>query len=386
MTAFESLNLGNNKVKIKMKKLLNRLSQIVILFVIFEFVENKVDAQQLSQVNENDFFGAEYNPTGNPIGGLIGYSNIVTRKDYIVSSKEELLTALKNAKSGDVVYVEDNAEIDLTKFEDYDQISIPGGVTLASGRGSVDNDGNLSYGALLFTNEFESQLFITGGDSVRITGLRLKGPDPYRHKTSYGIPNSDCITINHPFAEVDNCEIWAWSHGAVQVFNGLGKGRVFVHHNFIHHNRRDGLGYGVVIGNASALVEANIFSDNRHSVAGSGEKESSYEAKFNICYGDTANKSHTFDMHGGADLQDGTNRAGSIISIHHNTFYSAVNTPIVVRGIPNIQSSFHHNWFVNLKPESAVSQMYANENMKIFRNAYGSNKKVMDTEKPKHTW
>lgn len=57
--------------------------------------------------------------------------------------------------------MEDKAEIDLTKFDE--AIVIHAGVTLASGRGSDDADGNLLYGALLFTNRLESQLFITEG-------------------------------------------------------------------------------------------------------------------------------------------------------------------------------------------------------------------------------
>ncbi len=361
----------------------NILGQIIFVLFVSLTIGNKANAQQTELQPEVETFGAEYNPTGNSIGGFVCYANIITKKDFTVRTANELLQALKNARSGDVVYVVDSAKIDLTEF---DKIQIPQSVTLASGRGSLDENGNLLYGALLFTKEFEAELFITTGDSVRITGLRLKGPDPDKHNCSYGIPNSDCITVYNSFVEVDNCEIWAWSHGGVQVINGKNKGSVYIHHNFIHHCRRDGLGYGVVIGGAGALIEANIFSDNRHSVAASGENGSSYEARYNISYGDTANMSHTFDMHGGKDLKDGTNRAGSTINIHHNTFYSEVNTPIVVRGVPEERSEFHHNWFVNQQPGKAVSQMYAKEGMRIYKNAYGRTKEIKDNEKPKHTW
>ena len=58
--------------------------------------------------------GAEWNPTGNPIGGGPGYSDSVHAWDYFVSTKTQLLEALSSANNGDVIYVDDNAEIDLT--------------------------------------------------------------------------------------------------------------------------------------------------------------------------------------------------------------------------------------------------------------------------------
>ncbi len=350
------------------------------LFFILAIIST---CQQSEKAANIESFGAECNPTGDPIGGFIGYSRHVTKKDYVVNTLDELLAALKKVKKGEVVYVDDDAEIDFTEFAEYDQVLIPAGVTLASGRGSIDKDGNVSYGALLYTNGFDTGfdngLFITAGDSVRITGLRLKGPDPVKHVFSYGLPNSDCITVYHSFTEIDNCEIWAWSHAAIEMIKGS---YVYIHHNFIHHNRRDGLGYGAGTGGASALIEANIFASNRHSVSGSGEKGSTYEACYNILYEDPEHTAHVFDMHGGTDLRDGTTRAGSYMNIHHNTVYGARQRPIVIRGIPEKESEFHHNWFVDYKPGTAVAQVYAHGNMKIFQNAYGPDKVVVASEEP----
>jgi len=59
-------------------------------------------------------FGCEANPTGNPIGGGEGYSDILTTGDFIVSTTDEFLAALKEAKPGQVIYVPDGVEIDLT--------------------------------------------------------------------------------------------------------------------------------------------------------------------------------------------------------------------------------------------------------------------------------
>ena len=89
-------------------------------------------------------FGAEPNPTGNPIGGGAGYTRIIaesdTRVKYVVSTKDQLLTALKSAKSGEVIFVKGNANIDLTGTYG---ITIPEGVTLASNRGSGDLPGGV---------------------------------------------------------------------------------------------------------------------------------------------------------------------------------------------------------------------------------------------------
>ncbi|GAH07976.1 unnamed protein product, partial [marine sediment metagenome] len=94
------------------------------------------------------FIGAEFNPTGNPIGGGPGYSDTITTYDYYITNKAELLNALSSAGSGDIIYVADNAEIDLTGEQD---LYIPAGVTLASGRGRILSD-TISWGGLLYTD------------------------------------------------------------------------------------------------------------------------------------------------------------------------------------------------------------------------------------------
>ena len=66
------------------------------------------------KVQELETFGAEANPTGNPIGGGKGYAGLVTKGDYRVKTANELIDALKNAKMPQVVYVDDDAEIDLS--------------------------------------------------------------------------------------------------------------------------------------------------------------------------------------------------------------------------------------------------------------------------------
>lgn len=219
-------------------------------------------------------FGSDLNPTGDPIGGGEGYSRIISASfaKYIVNNKSELLYALSTAVGGDVIYVNDSAEIDLT-FER--NIIIPANVTLASGRGRAGSSGALLYSKNISIgtgNTSETfQLFKTGGNGVRITGIRLQGPDTEIGNSAYEFSNSRGIYSVHD-VEVDNSELSGWSHCAVCLYYTPGSVTPYIHHNFIHHNRRSGLGYGVVLAyGANSLIEANIFDWNRHSIAGTEE-------------------------------------------------------------------------------------------------------------------
>ena len=84
-----------------------------------------------------DDYGAESNPTGDPIGGCLGYRDIKVSGNFTVGTREQLLSALKQAKAGQVVYVKPDAQIDLTGHM---QINVPAGVTLAGNRGEEGGD------------------------------------------------------------------------------------------------------------------------------------------------------------------------------------------------------------------------------------------------------
>jgi hypothetical protein len=265
---------------------------------------------------------------------------------FVVSTKAELIDAITRALPGQIVYVGGGASIDLTSHE---PIAIPAGVTLASSRGAGE-----SSGALLYATAHGSRMFIGRGAGIRVTGLRVRGPDPDFGTAPYDPPVSDGITSSFSI-EVDNCELSGWSHAAIQL--GPNSTRSVVRNNFIHHNRRTGLGYGVVLlRNTEALIEANQFDYNRHAVAATGEDGISYEAAYNVFLGN-----HVFyqlDMHGGGDRGELNDGAGEWLKIHHNSFYDidSIIGAIHISGVPRRGATVFSNFFVHPNRARALSQ------------------------------
>jgi hypothetical protein len=143
-------------------------------------------------------YGCEANPTGDPIGGGEGYSDILAGGDRTARNADELLAAIVEASAGDVIHVPDGCEIDLTG---HTHIPIPAGVTLAGSRG---RDG--SQGARIFTTHRDTYpLLRTDGENVRITGLRFEGPYGGRERTA---DLAAFLVAAHHGCEVDNCEIY----------------------------------------------------------------------------------------------------------------------------------------------------------------------------------
>ena len=190
-------------------------------------------------------------------------------------------------------------------------------------------------------------MFSSGGDCVRITGLRVRGPYPHRDRIDQA---SGGIRSSHYATEIDNCEVSGFRGSATGFGPGASHG--YVHHNHIHHNQQAGLGYGVSIGGAFVLVEGNFFDWCRHHVASSGAPGSGYEARYNLC-GENAN-GHLLDMHGGRDRGDGTDIAGDWMNIHHNTFQCTEARSVGIRGVPSQSVRIHHNWFSSPDPENIV--------------------------------
>ncbi len=335
-----------------------------IFVILFDAPDGDVISALIVDKDAIEIFGAELNPTGNPIGGGEGYSDIVTRDDprvrYVVANRDELLQALSQAKSGDVVYLEESAAIDLTGRES--GIGIPEGVTLASNRGEKGSPG----GRIFYTSSdgddpnFIFRALQAEGRDVRITGLRLEGPfkDTRRHNLVIGIHSTS------PALEVDNCEIFGWSYAGIALQRTGPENGGYFHHNHIHHCRTNGYGYGILIGDQSfAQIEANAFDYTRHCISGSGMAGDGYEARFNTI-SDTQT-SAAFDMHGDPK---GSGIAGAYIHIHHNTFFTRTSYAIAIRGIPSEGARIHNNWFSTPNP---VGQKDTFGNISMQNNIFG---------------
>jgi hypothetical protein len=344
-------------------------------------------------------YGAGANPTGNPIGGGEGYTDIIEpgAADFLVSTRSELLNAINEIASdgmsadivgelpirlaavapGKTIYVADDARIDMIGEKN---IVIPAGVTLASGRG---RDG--SPGGLVYTDDLKDasgkvwNTFFNVEDNVRITGLRLGGPDPKIGKDPYEYELYDGIAAQGTSElEVDNCEIFNWSAAGIALYQSQ---TAHVHHNYIHHCHRNGYGYGVAVAGATAAIEANLFDHNRHSIMGTmGYPLSNYEACYNHVLAHA--NGHAIDMHGGNDVNDASVPAGGTIIIHHNTFEKTGHSAVNIRGIPATGASVYANWALDDPDEHSPEWVFLQsldsldghtpyERMEVYDNWYG---------------
>lgn len=324
---------------------------------------------------QNKIYGAKPDDKG-PIGGGKGYVDSFKQADFEVYDVEGLLQALSEARAGQVIYVNGDVVLDLTPRIYIEQLvlEIPPGVILASNRGT-----NGSAGALICSDTLNTKVMMrASGPGVRITGIRLQGPNPKRHMEHharsfgpnglgreyyYRFPVSRGIEASFPI-EIDNCELSAFSQCAVYLKEGTGH---HIHHNFIHQCQYNGLGYGVSHNTSFSVIEYNLFDENRHSIAGTGASGSGYVARHNVEAG--ISLSHCFDMHGGRDRKDGTEIAGTSIEIYNNTF-RAPQRAVVIRGTPEERCDIYQNWFA-AHPDVEAAVRGISERTAARDNVYG---------------
>lgn len=284
-------------------------------------------------------------------------SNVKVTK---VATVAALQAALAAATPGSVVEV--TANLDLTGKT---LLTIPAQVTL-SGGGGVNGVG----GVVLQTKTMDTPaLFVAGGAGVRVTGVRLIGPDPDIGATPYGNPLSRAVRmIRANGSRVDHSELSGWSHAATYLDYSR---NIRVDWNSIHHNRRTGLGYGtVLVSQSDAVIEHNVYDANRHAIAGTGRLGMSYVARHNRV-GATRN-GHAFDMHGQDEANDdGTPWAGDRMDIQQNTFLGTAQG-IVIRGRPSVGAYISGNCFGQSQAAgTAIIQRYFTGNLFIGSNSYG---------------
>ena len=339
-------------------------------------------------------YGAEANPTGEPIGGGHGYSRIITSGNYTVGNRQELLDALKKAKSGQIAYVKPDAEIDLTGLVN---IHIPDGLVLAGNRGL---DG--AKGPLIFTDRIGQHPFpriFIAGDKVRVTGLRFRGPDTDYADYIQEIKDAAYKIGARAIAagtesEIDNCEISNFYREGIAA----NVANVYIHHNFLH----DIAAYPVIVGGkvGTALIEANIIHWGWHSIAGTGAPHTGYEARYNIFKPHTIpvavfmHVSHCLDQHAYREAYhgreyNGLHIGGDYLNWHHNTIVldGPSTSPdrtlgMKIRGTPQSLARVYNNWLQTTSISQAIGPYggpgeQAHGNLWIYNNVYGPKKQKL---------
>jgi hypothetical protein len=355
-------------------------------------------AEPIVRDHRDESYGALSNAAVRPLGGGPGYLRVVSRPTAVVHTAEELRAALLAAAvaKSSLIYIDDAAEIDLsycaqqpipgdcqeprsrpTSCSGYSLV-VPANTTLASGRGRGG-----SRGARLFSRTFaDCPLFDVKGAAVRITGLRIHGPDssiendePIHcggESTGIGLSSDGPSRWG---TEIDNNELSSWPRAAVGIDGVQG---VRVDHNVIQFNRRYehnntcgahnyGLGYGVVVGPGSVAIEANVFDHNRHDIASDGSAGAHYTATYNLVLDGAVD--HSFDVHGGKDRGDCTNVAGSAFVIHHNTFLQSHEPAVRIRGIPLRGAWIYKNQTRDDSEGGAFTQINSSGNFTVSDNA-----------------
>lgn len=209
---------------------------------------------------------------------------------------------------GKVVFVDPGVELELTENE---TLFVAQGVTLASNRGEIVN-GAAAPGAKLYTNsqQWDAPLIETSANNIRITGLRIWGSDAsYCPEDCFSDPDTrTCVIPDGPDSgtepdkcpydnqgvmikfqnvEVDNNDIGGFGFYSVAVWGtGNDTTRPRIHHNYIHHSQRRGLGYLILVDGdhnerAAADIEWNRLQDYRHAIATSGHRSQDYYARWN---------------------------------------------------------------------------------------------------------
>ncbi|WP_324025460.1 right-handed parallel beta-helix repeat-containing protein [Maribacter sp. BPC-D8] len=316
--------------------------------------------------------GSETNPTKNPIGGGLGFYKdmsiaCISNKVY---NTNELISAIKNAQDGDIIYLDDESIFDLTNLP---TIKVNNSIIIMSGRGINNSNGaliidkNQYLGNQKIANS-KTSIFKISSNLVQFTGIRISGPhpnkiDPSIRSMAILINNSNCV-------EIENMEIENFSHAAIAYVNSKNG---YVHHNYIHNSQGIRLGYGVLLnGESEVLIEANLFKDNRHDISGTGHLGQKYEARYNLdLRNSTDNFSRSFDMHGRDEKNcaSSSNVGGSTIVIHHNTFLDNRDESILLRGHPQFGAWISNNIFPTStreeslrQPSCDIEQVYWNSN------------------------
>lgn len=292
---------------------------------------------------------------------------VVLPADLTISDTSHPDTRLQLAQAlltpGSRVTLANHVDLDVTHMP---SMYVVDDVVLRGGRGGRET------GPRLFSTTRAPAVLRVIGDRVRITGIRLEGPEmgvSESDEGSRGIVVESAVDV-----EIDHNEISGWSTIGIEVLDRgerldwrVNPEAVRIHDNYIHHNQHLGSGgYGVKVGlGAFAQISRNVFDWNRHAIEGDGHSNSGYEATDNLVLPNGGLHrwipfpgfwvhTHQFDMHGSqncgiadwfSDALWNCGVAGDRMVIRHNTFLYTAGAAIKLRGTPVDGMYVGHNVF-----------------------------------------
>lgn len=266
---------------------------------IREFVTSEFPELGGTSGTEDEEGNEDSGPTNYFYGGGSGYPEQVEKSeaDYVVTSKGGVLDAASAASSGDIIFVDGDAEIDMGA----DRVILDKGVTIASDRGKNGSDGALLYSDDGY-KKWASQGVLRLGADGKAAGLRVKGPLPDEGFIEYnGNMYSSGVEMGEN-AELENCEVSNANHCV-----HLRGDDCHVHHSSIHHANMQGVGYSIgAVSTEGLLMEYCHTYHFRHVVGATGA--GGFEARYNIIDGPAL--AHAYDQHA---------PGGTYTKVHHNT-------------------------------------------------------------------
>jgi hypothetical protein len=274
-----------------------------------------------------------------------------------VTDATKLPGLLKLATENTVIEIDGTLDVSA-----YKSLPVNAGVTVRSYRRGLEPRGELRFPVTA-----KKALFEISADRARITDLVLRGPSP---DTDDGNPEAKGVYITKNVrVTIDHNDISGWtSEGIGVVTDDAGETcelpivsrprNVLITRNFIHANRQDGLGYGVVTGDGGLpIIDGNTFQGNRHAIASGGSARSGYDARFNLVLSSAPKQyavpfggyTHDFDMHGTSESSEPWvpehtgGVGGEEIDIQRNTFLGDNRENFDLRGVPCYRARFHEN-------------------------------------------
>lgn len=257
-------------------------------------------------------------------------SGMPTRNDadFIVSTPSGLKDAVKNDNS--IVYIDDSITLhssETTTLGSNVQIvggfcdpNIPGRGPVIEQRKLENPDPDLDPQNPVFKRR--------GGEPPTLWGVSMRGPklDYFDPSNVHAKSNSGiwCVTSASTTFKAVGCEFWGWTFAGIVL--GMVNPKIATDAKIIrcsfHHNRMEGLGYGIEQFQGHLWCDRSFFNRCRHGIASYGTKEASWELTESVI-GPDGWAGHAMDMHD----YGGNNHGGHHFHVRDCTFKMTEGIP-----------------------------------------------------------